>query len=456
MAIDPRIRDSAGQFSAKGTLTARALRKAWRIAPRAPLPKPTTQFSAKGPLLEFDAVPSTFTADKIDTVNAVIRGVSVITSGLIARGHDLEVDQVTLDQMQACADAKGQVPVKVDHKSGAAAVCGFLTKFRQEDGKLKADWFLLESHPQKAQILEVAQRMPRGVGLSASFVSPEKPERTQSGKAAARCLELISVDYVTLPAANPNGMFAAKVDSPNTAMTPEQLAAINEAIAKAIAPIATQLAETQKQLKIAQNPPSLEDVAGMDDAQLAELGLTKEDVQAALEAAAEAEAAGEIADGEGVEGSAEGEGVDGSAEGSGEGAAAPAAAGAGASTGLEALTKQIRELSAQVAALQGQKIVDAETQLVESLETNFAALADENAALRQALEAGGPAATPGVDRNNVRFFSAGKDKGEFEQLVQFHIEETKLGKAAAFERAIKENPAAYNDHLVRSGVRKAE
>ena len=126
MAIDPRIRDSAGQFSAKGALTARALRKAWSVKPRAPLAGPLPDpvvFAAKtlGTLLEFDAVASTFTADKIDTVNAVIRGVSVITSGLIARGHDLEVDNVTLDQMQKCAESKGQVPVKVDHKSGAAA-----------------------------------------------------------------------------------------------------------------------------------------------------------------------------------------------------------------------------------------------------------------------------------------------------------------------------------------------
>ncbi len=162
-----------------------------------------------------------FPGAHIDTVNAVIRGVSVITSGLIARGHDLEVDDITLEQMQKCADAKGQVPVKVDHKSGAAAVCGFLTNFRREENKLKADWFLLESHPQKAQILEVAQRMPRGVGLSASFVSPDKPERTKSGKAAARCEELISVDYVTLPAANPDGMFAAKVE--NRDLTPQLL-----------------------------------------------------------------------------------------------------------------------------------------------------------------------------------------------------------------------------------------
>ena len=103
-----------------------------------------------------------FTADRIDEVSAIIRGVSVITSGLIARGHDLEVDRVTLQQMHACASAKGQVPVKVDHKSGAAAICGYLTNFHREDNKLKADWHLLKTHPQKEQILAGAIQLKRG------------------------------------------------------------------------------------------------------------------------------------------------------------------------------------------------------------------------------------------------------------------------------------------------------
>jgi hypothetical protein len=144
-------------------------------------------------------------AENVDVVNGVIRGVSVITAGVIARGHDLAVDDTTLVQMHSCALSRGQVPVKIDHKSGAASVCGFLTNFRRDGDKLKADWHLLESHPQRAQILETVQRMPRGVGLSAAFVSPE---RSEAGK--ARVAELISVDYVTLPAANPDGMFARK------------------------------------------------------------------------------------------------------------------------------------------------------------------------------------------------------------------------------------------------------
>jgi len=452
MAIDPRIRDSAGQFSAKGALTARALRKAWSVKPRAPLAGPLPDpvvFAAKTPgtLLEFDAVASTFTADKIDTVNAVIRGVSVITSGLIARGHDLEVDGITLDQMQKCAEAKGQVPVKVDHKSGAAAVCGFLTNFRREENKLKADWFLLDSHPQKAQILEVARRMPRGVGLSASFVSPDKAEKTKAGKNAARCEDLISVDYVTLPAANPDGMFAAKVDSPNTAMTPEEISAlVSKAVSEAVAPLTAQV-ESLQQANDASNqePLSLEQAAGMSEAELAELGLTPADVQEALEAAAQGEDAeqGELvtSNGESAEGSAGDGGSDGSA---------PAA------TGLAAVTKQLVQLSAEIAALKGQKAADAEEVLLSGIEQKVELLTQENERLTRALEAGGQPAAVGVDRNNVKFFSAGKNQGEFENLVQFAIEDRKLSKGQAFCAVIKENPAAHNDYLVRLGVRKAD
>ena len=114
--------------------------------------------------------------------------------------------------MHAAATSKATVPVKVNHGSGAEAVCGYLTNFQIVGKKLKADWHLLRSHPQKEQILEVARVMPAGVGLSASFLPPEKCE---PGK--ARCEELLSVDYVTMPAANPDGLFSARVDDATTA-----------------------------------------------------------------------------------------------------------------------------------------------------------------------------------------------------------------------------------------------
>lgn len=155
----------------------------------------------------------------VDTEAGIIHGVSVLTSGLVARGNDLAVDATTLEQLIAAAEAKGgQIPVKVDHKSGAAAVCGYLDNFHLEGKKAKADWHLLATHPQRNQILEVAERMPTGVGLSASFIAPKTAE-----KGKARVEELISVDYVTLPAANPDGLFSARAQRDPEAVRRERI-----------------------------------------------------------------------------------------------------------------------------------------------------------------------------------------------------------------------------------------
>lgn len=149
-------------------------------------------------------------AGKVDAKNGVIRGVSVITSGITAKGHNLETDATTLLQMKGLADEKGQVPVKWNHKTGADAVNGYLMNFRIEDDKLKADWHLLKNHSQYEHALELAERLPTGVGLSASFVGKNEKK---AGKQLARCDDLLSVDLVATPAANPDGLFEARVDN---------------------------------------------------------------------------------------------------------------------------------------------------------------------------------------------------------------------------------------------------
>jgi hypothetical protein len=159
----------------------------------------------RSPTIRFE---TPFTADKIDEVNAVIRGVSVMTAGP-ARGHSLDVDGVTLSEVLDCALKRESIPVKIGHSSdgaGAADVCGFLDGFRLDGGtKLLANLHLLSSHPASERLIEIARRMPNGVGLSASFISSEN---APAGK--ARCAELLSVDIVTFPAANPDGFFSRK------------------------------------------------------------------------------------------------------------------------------------------------------------------------------------------------------------------------------------------------------
>ena len=172
----------------------------------------------------------------------VIKGVSIITSGVQAKGHDLEVDQTTLNQMLSCATKKGKVKVKWNHRTGADAINGNLRNFRLEDGKLKGDWHLLKSHPSYNHALELAAEMPEEVGLSASFGGlselgdgtkiHEADEQTKhqyiikgmerlpvpEGRRFARCSHLVSVDLVADPAANPGGLFEAKVDTPQKGM----------------------------------------------------------------------------------------------------------------------------------------------------------------------------------------------------------------------------------------------
>ncbi len=175
----------------------------------------------------------------VDRVNGVIKGVSVITGDVKAKGHNLAVDATTLEQMRSLGAAKGQVPVKWNHQSGADAVNGFLTNFRILKNKLKADWHLLKSHSQYEQAMELAERMPENVGLSASFSGLSElgdgtkvynPDATtkihytiedgarlpvpKGETIFARCEDLISVDLVATTAANPPGMFEVGVDSP--------------------------------------------------------------------------------------------------------------------------------------------------------------------------------------------------------------------------------------------------
>lgn len=141
---------------------------------------------------------------RVDATKGIIFGVSLITSGLIAKGHDLEVDKTTLTQMLSCAEAKKKVPVKWNHKTGADAVSGYLKNFRIEDNKLVGDWHLLKSHERYAHALELATEMPECLGLSTSFRGEDE---VVGAKKFARCTDLVSADLVASPAANPDGFF---------------------------------------------------------------------------------------------------------------------------------------------------------------------------------------------------------------------------------------------------------
>ena len=178
----------------------------------------------------------------IDAAAATIKNVSVITVGE-ARGHGMQIDAQTLLQVKAAAETyAGGLKVKTDHYTGFNEIVGALKNFTIDGEQLRADLFLLKNHDATARIIEMAELMPDTFGLSISFSG----EHEESGETVlARCSEIYSADLVDTPAANPTGLFSAKVDSMKTVMDEKQIA---DAIAAALAPVIEDMAALQAKL----------------------------------------------------------------------------------------------------------------------------------------------------------------------------------------------------------------
>jgi len=185
---------------------------------------------------------------QIDTDAATIRSVSVITVGE-ARGHGMLVDSTTLEQVKAAAETyAGGLKVKTDHFSGFNQIVGTLKNFRIEGDQLRADLFLLKNHEATPRILEMAELMPDTFGLSISFSGQH--EEADGDTVFARCSEIYSADLVDAPAANPTGLFSAKVDSEESSMDEKQFAAAFEA---AMAPYMEKMSAFEAFMKDAQD-----------------------------------------------------------------------------------------------------------------------------------------------------------------------------------------------------------
>lgn len=400
---------------------------------------------------------------KVDRTKGIVFGVSVITGGVKAKGHDLWTDNTTLLQMKEKGDERGKVLVKENHKNagggttGVDAMVGFLSDFRVEGGKTKADLHFYSSHPRRDLYLDAAENTPELFGLSAAFIPPERGE-VKAGKKMARVDELVSVDLVTTPAANPSGLFSAGVDSSDGAMS-NNSSGSEDPILAAIKQLTGQLDAFKQsvegrltKIEAASQPElTLGDLAEMTDEQLAEAGYTREQVDTLIESAiAEAEAAGAKAD----------EGADGAQ--AGDGAAAPAAeAAAPAGAALSALTKQVQELQAQNDALvqrleaedaaAHQAAVNQEFAAVEeALET----LSAENEALRLAVKSAGSKPVS-AGRDIIGFEAKGGKHGDgsFESIVELSVKGGKKRHTAMLE-AIREHPTEYAAFKARMGVAK--
>jgi hypothetical protein len=143
----------------------------------------------------------------------IIEGVSIISVGE-AKGHGLFVDDITLQEVKACAESyAGGVKVNLDHGAGIKDIVGFCDNFRIIGEKLVADLNLLETAEKRAYVLEIATRMPDTFGISIAFSGPV---RERDGRSFASCTELYSADLVQTPAANPTGLFSFTAKSVDT------------------------------------------------------------------------------------------------------------------------------------------------------------------------------------------------------------------------------------------------
>ena len=157
----------------------------------------------------------------MDSLN--FEGISVATVGP-ALGHSMMVDDVTLLQAEEAGKVGSPVKVFVDHDESIDSLIGFLSNFRIVEDQLRADLDLLGSHPQATFYSEILTKAPNRVGFSMTFSG--QPDE-QDGKRFARVSELVSVDLVSRPAANKNGVFRAasepeaapKVDTAAVGMT---------------------------------------------------------------------------------------------------------------------------------------------------------------------------------------------------------------------------------------------
>lgn len=177
-------------------------------------------------------------AGQIDAASGVIRGVSLITEGP-ALGHGVMVDATTLQQVKAAAEQyEGGLKVKLDHSGGAGDIIGYVDALRIEGQKLLGDLHLLENSPHRGYVLEIAEKIPDTFGLSIAFSGPVEMSADKK-TVLQRCTEIYSVDLVSEPAANAEGLFSRMMskfnDASGVSIEIEPTPEMNDDLKKAIA-----------------------------------------------------------------------------------------------------------------------------------------------------------------------------------------------------------------------------
>ena len=225
-------------------------------------------------------------------------GISVATVGP-ALGHEMFVDDTTLLQAEQAGLAGSPVKVFVDHDESIDSLIGFLSGFRIEEDQLRADLELLTSHPQAEFYAEILTKAPNRVGFSMAFSG--QPEEVGERR-FARVENLVSVDLVSRPAANVNGVFKAghapAVDTQAEGMTQtiasqevefdakaalEALTAVVSKLEESVAALAADQAEAVE-VEAASEEVKPEEVAAPEAAELCALSAKVAELEIALAA----------------------------------------------------------------------------------------------------------------------------------------------------------------------------
>jgi len=198
--------------------------------------------------------------------------VSILTVGE-AKGHDLLIDQTSLEQALDVAQTMKRIKVTMGHGAQVDGILGYIDSFVIKGDRLMGDLTLF-STTQAQFVQQLAKELPEGFGLSLTFSGV--PDEV-GGNRYARVSEIYDISVVSAPAANPAGMFSAftAVDIKNLQMETSpvvekiEAAPVVEIIATPeVAPVVAALAEVPAatpdapvETKAAE--PTLVDIASM-------------------------------------------------------------------------------------------------------------------------------------------------------------------------------------------------
>ena len=203
-----------------------------------------------------------------------LSNVSILTIGE-AKGHNLLIDQKSLEQALEVANSMKRIKVTMGHGAEVSGILGYIDGFRIEGERLMGDLTLFNTN--EAQFVQhLAQVLPEGFGLSLTFSGV--PEEI-AGDRFARVDEIFDISVVSSPAANSAGLFSAfcAVDIKKLQMNEASVEMKKEEIAPAVvAEVAAPSVEApvvEVKAELAEKPadkpvekmaePTLTDVVGM-------------------------------------------------------------------------------------------------------------------------------------------------------------------------------------------------